>query len=83
MGGELSYTVEEQGESADQFFRGIEGRLRQAAMDDVCRRVARVRCDTHGEPARISAARHTAEGFEFEITGCCAELIDEAQAALR
>jgi hypothetical protein len=83
MGGELSYTVDGRGVSPEQFFRGIENKLRQAAMDDVSRRIARVRCHRHGQPARISDARHTREGFEFEITGCCAEVINEAQTTLR
>lgn len=82
MGVEITYTVAGRKVSRDQFFDGIEGQLRKAAVDEVTANVQRVRCATHGKTATVSEVRETGEGFSFSVSGCCDEVVSRARDAL-
>lgn len=82
MGVELKYTIDGRAVSADQFFKGIEGQVRQAAVDEVRDNIERVRCSEHGESARVTGIRQTANGFTLDISGCCDALVERATTEL-
>lgn len=81
MGVEIRYEVDGRTVSQDQFFAGIEGKIRQMAVDEITRRVEGVRCPEHGNYARVSDVRQTDDGVAFEVAGCCDALVQQAQRA--
>lgn len=46
----------------------------------VQRAIESTRCPTHGQRARAAMSK-TSEGYSFDISGCCDDLIRRAQAA--
>lgn len=83
MGVDLTYTLGGRKVSRDQFFKGLEGEIRKTASDNVTRQVQRVRCPKHGQTARVTGLRETHDGFGFEISGCCDELVERAKGVIR
>jgi hypothetical protein len=47
------------------------------------RQVQRVRCPTHGQNAHATELHQTRDGFSFDISGCCDELIERAKQVIR
>lgn len=68
--------------SQKQFFEGIEGQVRQLALDGVIERLKSVTCTEHGKHAEVGEINETSQGFSFRLTGCCQDLIDRAQKTL-
>ena len=84
MGIGLEYRVDGRRVSQDEFFTGMEQKVTGMASDQVRTAVERTRCAKHGRHARVVSSRKTARGFQFDIEGCCDDLIERAQrAALR
>lgn len=82
MGVEITYTLGGRKVSQKQFFEGLEGQVRQMAVDQVVERVQQVSCPQHGQKVAVSEVRETGQGFEFEFSGCCDEAIARARDSL-
>lgn len=83
MSVDFTYTLGGRKVSRDQFFEGLEGEIRKTASENVTREVQRVRCPKHGREARVTEVRQTRDGFRFEVSGCCDELVERAKRAIR
>lgn len=83
MAVDLTYTLGGRKVSRDQFFKGLDGEIRKTASDNVSRQVQRMRCPKHGQNARVTELRQTRDGFSFEISGCCDDLVERAKNAIR
>lgn len=82
MGVEIEYTLGGRKVSRNQFFSGIDGQMREAAVDQVRSKIGRTRCPEHGQTAVVSEVRETRDGFDLNITGCCDALVQRAGGAL-
>jgi hypothetical protein len=78
----ITYTLGGRKVSQKQFFDGIEGQIRHAAVDQVVERVRQVKCPEHGKAVEVSEVKETPQGFSFEFTGCCDQAIAAAQQSL-
>lgn len=78
----MTYTLGGRKVSREQFFKGLEGQVRQVAVDQVRKRVERVRCPEHGKSVAV-VAKQGASQLEFGLTGCCERAIKMAQDALK
>jgi hypothetical protein len=81
VGISLEYRVDGRRVSKDQFFKGMEEKVKGMASDQVRAAVERTRCAKHGRYARVVSSRKTAQGFQLDIQGCCDDLIERAQRA--
>jgi hypothetical protein len=81
MGVDVEYKLNGRRVTRDQFFGGLEGQLRRAAIDQMRARVERVRCPQHGQAARLSSTRETRGSLEFTLSGCCNALVARARRA--
>jgi hypothetical protein len=82
MGITIRYTVGGRSVSRQQFLSGIEGQIRQFAIDEVTKRVRQSRCPVHGDAASIAEVRDTSGGLEFSLEGCCDKGVEAAQRAI-
>ena len=55
---------------------------RQLTAEALQKRVAGIRCPTHGEAPTVAFERDTAKGFEMKIGACCDGLLTRAQEVL-
>jgi hypothetical protein len=55
---------------------------RQAAEDEIKRKLGPIRCPVHGRAPTVNRGRTTRGGFDLEIEGCCEALVERATAAL-
>lgn len=61
----LKYELDGRQVSQQQFFDGLEGQMRKVALDTVIEQVTELTCP---------------EGFSVQLTGCCDDLIERAEA---
>jgi hypothetical protein len=54
----------------------------KAAQDAVTKRLQSVRCPVHGQTARVTP-KTVGSNFEWDIHGCCDELVAKVKAALK
>jgi hypothetical protein len=66
----------------DQLAREMEKAMLKKVEDSVKKTVSRIRCRTHGQHARVSVRRATGSKMNFDVSGCCDELIDEVRKQL-
>ena len=45
-------------------------------------RVGGLRCDEHGASPRLTATGSRADAFEFDLAGCCQDLLDRTASCL-
>jgi hypothetical protein len=74
----VTYALNGQPVSGDEFFDGIAGGGRQQAVQRMVAGIESVSCDEHGGHAVVAEIDQTPEGFGFTISGCCDDLIDRA-----
>lgn len=77
----VTYALEGQPVSSEEFFDVIAGGGRQAAIQEATAKIEGVVCAKHGEHAVVTEVDQSPEGFGFTISGCCDELIDRAHSA--
>jgi hypothetical protein len=68
--------------SQKKFFEGIEGQIRKLAVDGLIDRATQVTCPKHGKRAEVSKISETSDGFSFQISGCCDDLVERARSNL-
>jgi hypothetical protein len=79
----IEYSVGGRKVSRDEFYGGIESRIRDSTVAQARARLGRVRCPVHGRTATVRRLRVTPEGFEVKLAGCCDELLRLARETLR
>jgi hypothetical protein len=78
----LEYKINGRKVSSEEWFRHLADEARTKATEEVEQRLARVSCPVHGKKPQVSK-RQTADGFTFDLSGCCQAAIDEAQRVLQ
>lgn len=58
--------------------RAVLKQIEQSIRD----RVGGLRCATHGASPRLTATGPRADALDFELAGCCDELMQQATASL-
>jgi hypothetical protein len=81
MGFRVEFTLDGRRVSEAQFGRGMEQKILGIAEDHVRAAVEGTRCTTHGRYARVVAMRKRSGKLEFDVEGCCDDLISRAQRA--
>jgi hypothetical protein len=76
----VTYALDGQAVSGNEFFDVIAGGGRQLAIQQMTAKIESVSCAKHGESAVVTEVDQTSEGFGFTIAGCCDELIDRAHS---
>jgi hypothetical protein len=79
----IEYSLGGRTVSRDEFYGGIESRIRETTVAQARARLGHVRCPIHGRTAAVRRLRVTSEGFEIKLTGCCGELLALAGESLR
>jgi hypothetical protein len=79
----IEYSLGGRKVSRDEFYGGIESRIRDSTVAQARARLGHVRCATHGRTATVRRLRVTSEGLEVKLSGCCGELLELAREALR
>jgi hypothetical protein len=74
----VTYALDGQPVSSNDFFSQIAGGGRQIAVQEMTARIESVSCPEHGGQASVAEVDRTPAGFGFTIAGCCDELIDRA-----
>lgn len=67
----------------NQLAREMEKAMLENVQDSVKKTVSRIRCRTHGRYARVSFSGRSASNMNFDVSGCCDELIEEVRRQLR
>jgi hypothetical protein len=61
--------------------------LTRAVLDEattqIKQRVGTIRCAAHGQYAKLIAKGRSAENLNFEVSGCCQDLITKVEQSLR
>jgi hypothetical protein len=65
-----------------QLAGGIARNASALVEDHVRSTVEGTRCDEHGRNARLVAVRDAPGGIEFDVEGCCDELVARAKRAV-
>lgn len=78
MSATISYALDGQTVSSDEFFDFIAGGGRQLAVQQMTASIESVTCAEHGGTASVAEVEQTPGGFGFTISGCCDDLIDRA-----
>lgn len=60
----------------------IEKSVMKLAAANVRAAVEATRCPTHGERARVTRMRTVGRSVEFDVEGCCDDLVRQAQSAI-
>jgi len=81
MGFGLEYTLNGRRVTEQQFLDGLEKQAIDQALDTVKRRIESTRCSKHGQRARATLKSRRGARFEFDVSGCCDELVRSAQRA--
>lgn len=81
MGFGLEYTLNGRRVTQRQFLDGLEKQAVDQALDTVKKRIEATRCSKHGQRAHATLKSRRGDRFEFDITGCCDELVRSAQRA--
>jgi hypothetical protein len=76
----IKYEIDGRQVGKQQFFDGLEGQMRKIALDTVIEQVSEVTCAEHGQRAEVSQVTQTSDGFSFQLTGCCDDLVERAEA---
>jgi len=66
----------------EEFKRNLTEATFKAAQEGIQRKVAGVRCPTHGESARAEFINKTGNQLEYKIHACCEPAVEAAKAAL-
>lgn len=61
----------------------LEKAVLKAAAESVTKTVRSMRCPTHGQGAKIIAKGRNVDNLNFQISGCCDELIEAVKAKLQ
>jgi hypothetical protein len=66
-------------------FKGseFEKAVLKAAAEGVIKKVRAIRCPEHGQHAKIVAKGRSGGKLNFEVSGCCAKLIQEVESKLK
>jgi hypothetical protein len=75
---DVTYSLDGQTVSSDEFFDRIAGGGRQREVQEATARIEGVICDVHGQHATVAEVDQTPGGFGFTISGCCDDVIDRA-----
>ncbi|HWC08375.1 MAG TPA: hypothetical protein VG458_04925 [Solirubrobacterales bacterium] len=78
MSATITYALDGQTVSSDEFFDVIAGGGRQLAVQQMTAGIESVSCEEHGQHASVAEVEQTPGGFGFTISGCCDDLIDRA-----
>lgn len=76
----VRYEVDGRQVSQEYFFKGLEGQIKKVAVDELIERAQAVTCPEHGQRAEVSEVIATSEGFTLQLSGCCDDLVERAQA---
>ncbi len=63
--------------------KDLEKAVFQAAAEAFTKTVRSMRCPTHGEGAKVIAKGRNTDTLNFQISGCCEELIEAVKAKLQ
>ncbi len=74
----ITYALDGQTVTSDEFFDVIAGGGRQLAVQQMTASIESVVCEEHGAHASVAEVEQTPGGFGFTISGCCDDLIDRA-----
>ena len=55
----------------------------KAVQDAMTKRLEAVRCPVHGRTARVTPKTGSGSNIEWDIHGCCDELVEQVKAALK
>jgi NAD-dependent SIR2 family protein deacetylase len=77
----LEYTLNGRRVTERQFLDGLEKQAVDQALVAVKGRIESTRCSKHGQRARATLKSRRGDRFEFNISGCCDELVRAAQRA--
>lgn len=78
MSKEITYSLDGQTVSSDEFYDRIAGGGRQREVQEAMAKIEGEVCEVHGQHAEVAEVDQTPNGFGFTISGCCDELIDRA-----
>ena len=62
--------------------RELEKAMVKEVEDSVKKTVSQVHCRTHGQVARVTVRGRTLRNMEFDISGCCDDLVNEVRQRL-
>ena len=63
--------------------KDLEKAALEAAAEAVTKTVRSMRCPTHSQGAKIIAKGRNVDALNFQISGCCDELIEAVKAKLQ
>jgi hypothetical protein len=65
----------------------ITDALTKAVLEEAAKQIKQragvIRCPTHGHYAKIIAKGRSAENLNFEVSGCCNDLIKKVEQSLK
>lgn len=67
----------------DQLAKELQKAAIQKGSDAIKRKVESVRCRKHRQLAKVVQRRLSPSGMNFDVSGCCEELVDEVRRRLR
>ena len=57
--------------------------VNKAAKDAIKKKVSSIRCPIHGQSAKVTFKRKLGSNMDFEVSGCCQQLIDRVTTRQR
>lgn len=79
----LEYTVDGRKVSHEQFMKHVKDSAIGLAETAVQERIAQIRCPVHGKAPKARPKSRAGDVLEFDVTGCCQQVIRLAQDAIR
>ena len=79
----LEYRIGGRKVTAAQFHKHMRDSVIQAGAEAARKHIEQVRCPAHGQFAKARRKATVGDRIEFEVTGCCDQLVARAQEALR
>ena len=61
----------------------IEDMLLTHISEEITNKIGRVRCPEHNQYAKVKAKGRSIDKLSFEISGCCQQLVDQCNKALK
>ncbi len=80
---DFSYEVNGKKVSLDQFGNELEKAVLMEAKDMIKSKLESVVCKEHQQRPKVKIVASSSDEIDFEINGCCQQLIDDATAKLK